>query len=162
MTQVLPSRAQWARLLLAAPRAELLAAHAAAMQTVQANYLSLPQNGLALLPLIDGAFHEHFNVGEIPLARVHLALQDQAGREARGAAWVMEDDMQLVEALAVADALLAAEWPQAEAFAALLQAGQAVIARIEQERKTMLAATTVDFDLLGAADTDTDEDDDNA
>ncbi len=163
MSHPLPARSQWPRLLLAAPRPALLAAHAQAMQSLSARYLALPQNGLALLPLIDGAFHEPFNLGEIPLCRVHLALSDASGREARGAAWVMEDDLPTVEALAVADALLAAQWPQADIFAELLQQGANVIETIDHGRKALLAATTVNFDLFGATGHDDDDDkkDDN-
>ncbi|HET19595.1 MAG TPA: phosphonate C-P lyase system protein PhnG [Chromatiales bacterium] len=159
MTHTLPPRGQWPHLLRAAPRADLLEARAAALEALQPRHLALPQNGLALLPLKDGAFHETFNLGEIPLARVHLALTDSTGREARGAAWVMEDDMATVEALAIADALLAAHrteapWPQAEAFARLLALGERAIERLDAERKVILAATTVDFSLLGETDDD--------
>lgn len=159
----LPPRGQWPRLLRVAPRADLLAARAAALDALQPRHLALPQNGIALLPLVDGAFHEGFNLGEIPLSRVHLALTDAQGREARGAAWVMEDDMDTVEALAIADALLAthrteAPWPHAEAFIRLLALGEQAIERLDAERSAILAATTVDFSLLG----ETDEDDNDA
>ena len=152
-------RGQWMRLLMAAPRAALLATGAELKSTLQTRYLALPQNGLALLPLRDGAFADAFNLGEIPLAKVHLAVTAQDGREARGAAWVMDDDMALVETLAIADALIAAEWPEAAPLLDLMQQGATAVARIDFERKAMLAATTVDFSLLGATD---DEDDDDA
>lgn len=148
-------RGQWPRLLLAAPRESLLAAAQAARSGLAIRYLAMPQNGLALLPLKDGAYHENFNLGEIPLARVYLALTrtdgHTEGMEARGAAWVMEDDMRCVEALAVADALLAAGWPEAAPFQALLAEGTRAIDRQTFERRVLLDATTVDFSLLGMA-----------
>lgn len=145
---------------MAAPRAALIEQGATLKNALQTRYLALPQNGLALLPLRDGAFADAFNLGEIPLAKVHLAITAQDGREARGAAWVMGDDMALVETLAIADAILAAEWPEATPLLDLMQQGAASVARIDYERKAMLAATTVDFSLLGA--TDDEEDEDNA
>ena len=45
------------RLLMAAPRPALLAMGAALQGVLQSRYLSLPQNGLALMPLRDGAFN---------------------------------------------------------------------------------------------------------
>lgn len=160
MTPPIP-RGQWPRLWLAAPREALIAAARTARTGLAIRYLALPQNGLALLPLKDGAYHETFNLGEIPLARVHLALTradgHTAGMEARGAAWVMEDDMTMVEALALADALLAAGWPEAAPFEALLAEGARAIERQTFERKALLAATTVDFSLLGMAEDDDDE-----
>lgn len=151
-------REQWARCWLAAPREAFLAAAQTARDGLDVQYLSLPQNGLALLPLKDGAYHETFNLGEIPLARVRLALTRRGasgkGEETRGGACVMEDDMECVEALALADALLAAGWPEAEPFEALLADGERAIERQTAERKALLSATTVDFSLLGMTDDD--------
>ncbi|MCG5536801.1 phosphonate C-P lyase system protein PhnG [Ectothiorhodospira mobilis] len=155
-------REQWARCWLAAPREAFLSAARAARDGLDVRYLSLPQNGLALLPLKDGAYHETFNLGEIPLARVHLALTRRGaagkGEEIRGGACVMEDDMECVEALALADALMAADWPQAEPFVALLADGERAIEQQTAERKALLSATTVDFSLLGMTGDDDTED----
>ena len=156
MTLQVP-RGQWPRLLRAAARESLLAEARIMRETLAMRYLALPQNGLALLPLRDGAYHESFNLGEIPLAQVRVALQRGHGEEARGAAWVMEDDMETVTALAMADAVMAANWPEAAPFIDLLAQGEIVIERLDREHRAMLAATTVDFSLLGSAEDD-DED----
>ncbi|MEW5972493.1 MAG: phosphonate C-P lyase system protein PhnG [Pseudomonadota bacterium] len=157
MTLTDEPRGQWARLLLAAPRAALLAEGERLRALGDIRHLALPQNGLALLPLTDGAFHESFNLGEIPLASVSVSLHGKDGREARGAASVMVDDLALVETLALADAVLAANWPEAAPLAELLTQGRAALDELALQRKAMLAATTVDFALLGEA-----EDDDDA
>ncbi|MBN2856455.1 MAG: phosphonate C-P lyase system protein PhnG [Halothiobacillaceae bacterium] len=157
MSMTYEPRGQWPRLWLAAPRAALLAAGERLRSLGEIRHLALPQNGLALLPLVDGAFHESFNLGEIPLASTQLSIHSQDGRVARGASCVMQDDMALVETLALADAVLGAGWPEGEALATLLSQGRAALDETTLQRKAMLAATTVDFALLGEA-----EDDDNA
>ena len=151
-------RGQWPRLWLAAPRAALLAEGERLRALGEIRHLALPQNGLALLPLVDGAFHDSFNLGEIPLASAQLSIHTPDGREARGASCVMHDDMALVETLALADAALSASWPEAESLAALLAQGRAAVDEVALQRKALLAATTVDFALLG----ETEDDDDAA
>ncbi|MEW5838591.1 MAG: phosphonate C-P lyase system protein PhnG [Pseudomonadota bacterium] len=151
-------RGQWPRLWLAAPRAELLAAGGHLRALGKIRHLALPQMGLALLPLVDGAFHESFNLGEIPLASSQLSIHTADGREARGASCVMQDDISMVETLALADAVLAAGWPEGEALAVLLAQGRAALDEVARQRKALLAATTVDFALLG----ETEDDDDAA
>jgi alpha-D-ribose 1-methylphosphonate 5-triphosphate synthase subunit PhnG len=151
-------RGQWPRLWLAAPRAALLAEGERLRDLGEIRHLALPQNGLALLPLVDGAFHDRFNLGEIPLASAQLSIHAADGREARGASCVMQDDMTLVETLALADAVLGAGWPEGEALVALLAQGRIALDEVALQRKAILAATTVDFALLG----DTEDDDDAA
>jgi alpha-D-ribose 1-methylphosphonate 5-triphosphate synthase subunit PhnG len=117
----------------------------------------LPQAGLGLLTVTDGAFNEPYYLGEFPLAHcaVEIALPD--GRRAEGGAQVMSDDADLAHALAVLDAVLAAGLPGADDAAALLAAGARLREQEAARRRALLAATRVDFALLNSAE-DGDED----
>lgn len=151
------ARKDWVRALTAHPAAELKALADALTADCEVRLTSLPQAGLGLLQLADGAFHEPYYLGEFPLStyRVEIALPD--GRSASGGAQVMADDAGLARALAILDAWLAAQWPGAERAAALLETGARRRAEEDHRRRAMLAATRVDFAVLNDAGED-DED----
>ncbi len=150
-------RKDWVWALTAHPPAELKALADALAADCEVRLTSLPQAGLGLLQLADGAFHEPYYLGEFPLSicRVELALPD--GRHIEGGAQAMADDAGLARALAILDALLAAQWPGAERAAALLETGARLRAEEDRRRRAMLAATRVDFAVLNDAGED-DED----
>lgn len=151
------NRPHWPRWLMAANRDKLVGCYEQLKTQLNWQPLSLPQNGLALLPVQDSAFHDLFNLGEIPLSKVHLRIEKIDGQhkqESEGAAWLMSDDMPLVEAIAFADALLAAQWPESAAFEALLAEGKVIVEARTSSRRAILAATNVDFCLLAQAEDD--------
>lgn len=119
--------------------------------------LELPQSGLGLLPLNDSALGEAYFLGEIPLARAHVRISDAHGKSVEGAVILLDDRASLARALAILDGVLAARLPGHEAALELLVAGAEKMTEIEVKRKKLLAATRVDFSLLGTHD---DEDDD--
>lgn len=146
----LPPRSQWLRYwtAIAAGRIRDLACDLARCYRI--DDLETPQSGLALLPLHDGALGQAYFLGETPLARARVRLTDAGGASVEGAAIVMDDRASLASALAILDGIVAAAWPGHEAAIELLREGQQEVARIESDRKKLLASTRVDFSLLGA------------
>jgi len=150
-------RADWARALVALPASEIRAAaeHIAGIHEVED--VSLPQAGLGLLQLRDGAFHDPFYLGEVPVARAHVRVRAGDGSEAHGGAVLLDDRTRLVRSLAILDAVLAARLPGWEAAAELVERGAARHTELAAQRQTILARTRVDFSLLGQ----TEEEDDD-
>lgn len=150
-------RKDWIRALTAHSPTMLhtLAGHVATGCEVA--HTSLPQAGLGLLALDDGAFHEPYFLGEFPLSTCRVELRVADGRRAEGGAQVMADDAELARSLAILDAVLAARLPGWEEIAEHVRTGADQRREQDGRRKAMLAATRVDFALLGALD---EEDDD--
>lgn len=151
-----PARAQLPRLLLALDEVEVCATLERLTASYRIEDITLPQAGLGLLKLRDGAFHEDYYPGEIPLATAHVALRAN-GMRAEGAAQVLHDSAPLARAIAIADAIFAAGLPETAALQPLLQKGQARVTEQAARRKKMLARTRVDFALLGTAEENDDE-----
>lgn len=110
--------------------------------------VSLSESGLAMLQLRDGALEERFNLGELPLSVAHLRIQPPGHRAVEGAAAIMSDDRDLVESMAILDAVYAHALPGAEQIQALLEEGHALLAEADRRRNAMLTRTQVDFSLL--------------
>lgn len=151
-------RKDWMRALTAHPAPDL---HALAERLVvgcEVRLTRLPQAGLGLLQLVDGAFHEAYYLGEFPLSTCSLELTLADGRRAVGGAQVMADDAALARSLAILDAVLAARLPGWEEVSGQVQSGAAQRSEDDRRRRAVLAATRVDFALLGNAGEDEDED----
>lgn len=118
---------------------------------------ALPQAGLGLLSLRDGAFNESFFIGEMPVARAEVIVRTAAGVEVRGGAVIIDDRAQFARSIAILDAVLAGKLPGWEQAAGLVQQGMAVRGQKHSERKKLLAATRVDFSLLGQEDDEDEE-----
>jgi alpha-D-ribose 1-methylphosphonate 5-triphosphate synthase subunit PhnG len=114
----------------------------------------LPQAGLGLLKLTDGAFHEEFYLGEFPLSTCSVDIRLANGRMASGAAQVMADDADLARALAILDAMLAERLPGWETVAEFVDVGNQQRSVESQRRKVLLNETRVDFDLLSNTEND--------
>lgn len=152
-------RKDWIRALTAHPAPDLQALAERLTDGCELKLTRLPQAGLGLLQLADGAFHEPYYLGEFPLSTCSLELTLPDGRRAEGGAQVMADDAALVRALAILDAVLSAQLPGWEDVSAQVQAGTRLRAEADRRRRAMLAATRVDFDLLGNAGEGDDDDD---
>ena len=150
-------RKDWLRGLTAHPAAALVELSGRLSAGWTLTYLALPQAGLGLLKLRDGAFHEPYYLGEFPIACCRVRVQLPDGATAEGAAQVMADDPALAQALAVLDAILAARLPGWQEVAALANEGASKRAEEDRRRRAMLAGTRVDFALLGATEEDEDE-----
>ena len=151
MTKQIAERSQWVMALSAVPADELIALAAAISVDWDVRPRSVPQAGLGILKLNDSAQHEDFYLGEFPLASAVLELSTPCGMRAVGAAQVMDDRLDVVEAMALCDAVLSARLPGWEQVEWLLEKGFALRDAIQRERKLMLAHTRVDFSMLDEA-----------
>lgn len=150
-------RKDWIRALTAHPAPDLHALAERLAAGCELRLTRLPQAGLSLLQLTDGAFHEAYYLGEFPLSTCSLELTLADGRRAEGGAQVMADDAALARSLAILDAVLAARLPGWEDVSAQVQSGARLRAEADRRRRAMLAATRVDFALLGNTGEDDDE-----
>lgn len=141
-------RTKWICALRALPSEELLELVMEISSSWAIQPKALSHAGLGMLQLEDGAYQEPFFLGEFPLASAWVEITTSEGITAQGAAQIMDDDVDLVETMAICDAILSARLPNWERLADLLERGAETIERKEQERKQMLAATQVDFSLL--------------
>lgn len=146
-----PDREDWAAALAAADKGRVaaLADRIRARATVEP--LAPPREGLMLMQLRDSVAGAAFHLGEIPMARVHLRLTAPEG-VAEGGAALMSDDLALVTRLAILDAALVADLPEAPEIEALLAEGMAVRAETRAQRALALDRTRVDFQLLSEDD----------
>lgn len=118
--------------------------------------VQLPQTGLAMLQLRDSAFNDPYFLGEIPLASAWVSIRTEDQQEYQGAAQLMDDDQDKIEALAVADAILAHQLPGWLALYQLVEIGMTKLTTEQNLRSAMLEKTRVDFALLNAAENDDD------
>ena len=146
------NRTEWVSALSTQASDKLLAITTALSCDWTISPKSLPQSGLGMLKLNDSAFEEPFYLGEFPLASAWLEIKTADGTIAQGAAQVMDDRVEIAEALAICDAVLAAKLPGWEKIADLLEQGMASREATRRERKQMLASTRVDFSLLDEVD----------
>jgi len=152
-------RKDWIRALTAHPASVLNALADELTVGCGVKLKSLPQAGLGLLTLTDGAFHEPYYLGEFPLSICSIELSLSDGRRAAGGAQVMADDAELARALAILDAILAAGFPGYERVSAHIESGAKRRAEEDRRRRAMLAATRVDFAMLNNAGAMGDSDD---
>jgi alpha-D-ribose 1-methylphosphonate 5-triphosphate synthase subunit PhnG len=139
----------WVQALAALPEADIKAAADRARSLYGLRHLSLPEEGLGLLKLKDGALGEPYYLGEFPVASAHVELVDENRNcTVAGGAHVLHDSAEYAVDLAVCDALLAGRWPGWEEVGRLLERGRQKLQERERRRKSMLARTRVDFDLL--------------
>lgn len=150
-------RKDWIRALTAHPATVLNALAEEVTAGCDVKLKSLPQAGLGLLTLTDGAFHEPYYLGEFPLSSCSIELSLSDGRQAAGGAQVMADDAELARSLAILDAVLAARFPGWERVSAHIESGAKQRAEEDRRRRAMLAATRVDFAMLNNAEDDDDE-----
>lgn len=141
-------RNEWVAVLTAIPVERLLTTTKAITASWQLAPRTLPQSGLGMLKMNDAAFEQPFYLGEFPLSSVHLEIRTDTGQVTEGAAQVMDERIELAEALAICDAVLAARLPGWERIAELLNEGIQQRAAMRDERRQMLTATRVDFSLL--------------
>jgi len=145
-------RKEWASALCALPAAEVKHLANVLAGELEVRDAALPQTGLGLLNLRDGAFAEPYFLGEIPVARAEVMVRSAAGDEERGGALILDDRAQLARAIAILDAVLAGKLPGSAPALALVRRGMDVRCHKQNERKKLLAATRVDFSLLGQED----------
>lgn len=141
-------RKLWVHALSAVPERELKSAADQAKDRYTVRHLTLPEEGLGLLKMKDGALGDPYYLGEFPVASAHIELVDDQGRVIAGGAHVMHDSADYATDLAICDAVLAGRWSGWEDIARLLDSGVQRRTEIERRRKSMLTRTRVNFDLL--------------
>ncbi|MFZ5751789.1 MAG: phosphonate C-P lyase system protein PhnG [Pseudomonadota bacterium] len=146
-----PKREDWAAALAAANKERVAALADRIRDRAQVEPLAPPREGLMLMQLRDSVAGAAFHLGEIPMARVHLRLTAPEG-SAEGGAALMSDDLSLVTRLAILDAALVADLPEAPEIEALLAEGMAARAEMQAQRALALDRTRVDFQLLSEDD----------
>lgn len=150
-------RSQWLRALTAHPKSAVMAVASLAASGCTVRAIAPAQEGLALLTLRDAVLGERFHLGEVPLAEARVEVTTAQGRSGRGAARVLDDDAELAAALAVCDAVLAAELPGADEVRRLVEEGAVRRAAADDRRRSLLDRTRVDFALLSTTRDDEDE-----
>lgn len=146
-----PDREDWAAALAAADKGKVAALADSIRDRATVAPLAPPREGLMLMQLRDSVEGAAFHLGEIPMARVHLRLAAPEGI-AEGGAALMSDDLALVTRLAILDAALVADLPEAPEIEALLAEGVAAHAEVQARRVLVLDRTRVDFQLLSEED----------
>lgn len=141
-------RTAWISALSALPTEQLLSYTAELSSDWTIRPKSIPQSGLGMLKLNDSAFEEAFYLGEFPLASAWLEIKTSEGVIAEGAAQVMDDRVEIAEALALCDAVLSAKLPGWDQLNKMVNQGMKIREATNQDRKHMLASTRVDFSLL--------------
>ncbi len=151
-------RKDWVRALTAHPALTLNSLADQLAIGCEITLTSLPQAGLGLLTMTDGAFHESYYLGEFPLSSCSIELSLSDGRRAVGGAQVMADDAELARTLAILDAIFAARFPGWELVSAHIESGSIRRADEDRRRHAILAATRVDFAMLNDAVAEEDSD----
>lgn len=146
------ARNEWTAALCALPAAEVKHLANVLSGELEVRDVALPHAGLGLLNLRDGALEESYFIGEIPVARAEVIVRSAAGVEERGGALIVDDRAQFARSIAILDAVLAGKLPGSVSAMALVQRGMQVRQQKHSDRKKLLAATRVDFSLLGQED----------
>ncbi|MCU4335454.1 phosphonate C-P lyase system protein PhnG [Acinetobacter pittii] len=140
----------WIRALTAHPSKDLITLAESLTQAASISLLQLPQAGLGLITLQESAFYDAFYLGEFPVSSCHVELHYAGNISGAGSAQVMADDAELAKALAILDAILAHQLPGWQDAYAYVELGQAQREKLEQQRKSILTKTRVDFATLDA------------
>lgn len=143
-------RRDWPRLFLSLPPQKIKEAVRNLTELCQIDDQALPQSGLALLQLRDGALAEPYYIGETPLSRAQVTVIDKNGKKGAGAAQILDDRTNLARDVAILDAMLANRLNGHEIIEHLLEEGAHGLARNEASRSVILERTRVDFSLLDA------------
>ncbi len=147
----------WPSALCSLPASEVRQLADVLSSELEVRDVALPHAGLGLLNMREGAFQESYFIGEIPVARAEVIVRATSGIEMRGGALIVDDRAQLARAIAILDAVMAGKLPGWAHAMTLVQQGIAAHQQKQIERKKLLAATRVDFSLLGQEDDEDEE-----
>lgn len=143
------SRHQWPRYLMAIDSDQIRNQAKRFAECFCIEDVQLPQSGLGLMKLRDGALGELYFPGELPIATARVRITTSDGEDCDGAAQIMDDRASLARDIAILDAVLAHRLPGYHTIIPLLQNGQDNIEAQTKERKALLEMTRVNFQLLG-------------
>lgn len=146
-------REQWCRALAQVPVERLQEVASNLKQQHDIRYTHVPEAGLTMLQMREPNCGERFFLGEAPLATAQVEIE-HAGNTHQGAAQVMGDNTEQVTAMAICDAVLAAELPGSDTVDSILAEGWQAIQQEQRIRHALLHRTEVDFSLLEEDDDD--------
>ncbi|MGF1581150.1 MAG: phosphonate C-P lyase system protein PhnG [Gemmataceae bacterium] len=150
-------RDKWITALMTHPKDKIIELGNRLGERYKAEHRKVPKAGLAMLRLRESVLGETFNLGEFPLSSAKVVLTASNSKTAEGGALVMVDDANLAVALAICDAVLAAQWEGAEEVAEFVRVGLGKLAEEESEREQVLASSKVNFALLNQEGEEDDE-----
>jgi alpha-D-ribose 1-methylphosphonate 5-triphosphate synthase subunit PhnG len=150
-------RKDWGRALSAHPVAEIKELAKRLSADCEIRLISLPQAGLGLLTLQDGALGEPYYLGEFPLSVCRIEISFPGGIQGEGGGQILADDAELARSMAILDAILASKLPGWQEVSQWAESGVRCNAEKEGRRMSMLATTKVDFSLLSTTEEDGDE-----
>jgi len=145
------TREQWLPALAALSPVELRSAVLPILDSYDLEHQALPEDGLGLLKIKDGAWGQSFYLGEFPLASAHIILRTPQGREFFGAAQYLGDRKEKAIHMAVCDAVLTHDLPESHIVWELVRAGKMKREEIKRQRQAIVSRTRVDFDVLSPA-----------
>lgn len=148
--RALEHRQEWLPALAVLDLEELAQAVDPLLSHYEIEHQALPEDGLGLLKVRDGAFGQPFYLGEFPVASAHVVLRNGRGEGYAGAAHYLGDSADKAIRLAVCDAVLAHDLPGAVIVQALARTGLNRLRARQRRRSAMLEKTRVDFDLLAS------------
>jgi alpha-D-ribose 1-methylphosphonate 5-triphosphate synthase subunit PhnG len=142
----------WCRALSLIPAEELKTVIDSVSPSWRITPKTLPLSGLGLIEVEDSALHDRFYLGEIPVTTAWVDVQTDDAQNYEGYASTMDDDLELTEYMAIADAIVANQLPGHEKIEHLILQGMKVINKEKLIRKDILLQSRVEFDLLETAD----------
>ncbi len=145
------TREQWLPALACLSPVELRTAVMPILDSYDLEHQALPEDGLGLLQIKDGAWGQSFYLGEFPLASAHIVLRTTQGREFSGAAQYLGDKKEKAVYMAVCDAVLAHNLPESHMVWELVSAGKKKREEIKGQRQAIISRTRVNFDLVSPA-----------
>ncbi len=151
---IIYERSLWVKALTAHPLETISNLAEEITKNWQIKHRNLPKNGLSLLTLQDGVFHDPYYLGEIPISHAYLSLINEQGDSYDGAAQVMGDSEDLAVALAVCDAVMANQLKGWEQVANYIELGMKKREKENNLRGAILAKTKVNFSLLSQEEND--------
>jgi len=154
---MLPERSTWIYALTALSLNVVKAITEDLTENCSVRFKALPQSGLGMLKFKDSAFHEPYFLGEFTVSSAWVEITQPEGTKIEGAAQVMDDDVELASALAIADAILANKIPGWEQLAEQISIGMELRDEENRIRKAMLSKTSVDFSLLSETESKSDD-----
>ena len=149
--ETLAPREQWVRFLNHITDEELESFISHTAKRWKVSPITLPQAGLGILKVSETAFNEDFYLGEFPVATCHVSINTDRGENAQGATWIMSDNQQRAQNLAICDGILDSKLSGWDTLVQWIKEGMELCQNTDLERKAILAETRVNFSLLDDA-----------
>lgn len=150
MTEQAPDarRADWLRVLAAAPAGELARRAAPVLKDYAFEWLRRPEAGLAMVRARIGNTGDRFNLGEATITRCAVRHRTEDGRACAGVGYVMGRDEAHAERVAQLDALLQREALRPLLMGSVVEPLRALLAERGRVQREQAEASRVRFFTL--------------